>query len=93
MSQDFDVLTVIGRRYNSTSHRIGQLLKQHGYRDENGEPTEKARGFCWVKRYEFKKGRSNWKWNVEKVINFLDALEAKNPGTITPKKIPRPRKK
>ena len=93
MSLDFEVLREIAKQVNTTNHRIGQLLKQHGYRDENGEPTEKAKDKGWVQPYRLDCSVTSWKWNAEGVLGWLRQLEAKEPGTITPKKIPQKRTK
>jgi hypothetical protein len=93
MSQDFDVLREIAKQVNSTNQRIGQLLNEHGYRHENGEPTDKAKDKEWVQPYRLDCSVTSWKWNVQSVLAWLRQLEAKNPGTITPKKIPQPRNK
>ena len=93
MTPGFEVLREIGKQVNTTNQRIGQLLNEHGYRDTKGVASEAARQHGWAVPYRLWYGGSSWKWNVQGVLAWLQQLEAKEPGTITPKKIPQPRKK
>lgn len=93
MNPDFEVLRGIARRVNSTNQRIGQILNEYGYRDPKGVATKLARQLGWAVPYRLWRGGSSWKWNVQWVLEWLEELAANNPGIITPKKIPQPRKK
>jgi hypothetical protein len=64
----------IGKLYGISSHKVGKELKDLGYRDESGKPTQMARGLGLV-REVYDGEHPEWLsfiWNVAKVSELLE---------------------
>lgn len=59
--------------FNTTSRKIGQLLKKQGYRSPDGKPTPKATSSGLVKqRYgRTQNDKYNWVWSGKQIAHIL----------------------
>jgi hypothetical protein len=78
--EDFRVLRQIAKIVGSTNQGLGQHLLQHGLRNQDGSPTEKATLDQWAIAYRLDFGGFGWKWDVEKVVEFCKTHPAPSKG-------------
>lgn len=74
LDASFETMRDIGSEFGLTSHKLGKVLTQQGFRD-GGRPTPKAFNHGWVKQ-RFAPDGSNyiWAWSVAKTHALLESL-------------------
>ena len=74
MDDLFQTMRDIGAEYKLTSHKLGRILTDQGFR-ESGKPTIKAFNAGWVQQ-RFAPDSPNyiWAWHVGKSRILLDCL-------------------
>lgn len=74
---DFDTMKNIGGSYSLTSHQLGKILKQHGFRDDQkpSQPTSLAE-YCRMIRKRFDSDGTHfiWEWHVKRTCMLLERL-------------------
>jgi len=72
MSEAFKSMKEIGATINLSSHKVGKLLKELGYRTQEGKPSQKAfeEGLCQP-RWSQSGEKYLWVWRENKVIDLL----------------------
>jgi hypothetical protein len=61
---EFVTMRDYGRDVHMTSHQIGQLLKEKGYRNPDGTPSGTARKEGVVEPYSLDSGGYAYRWQV-----------------------------
>lgn len=73
MNETFQSMTEIGRMVGTTSHKVGRILTEQGYR-RDGKPTGEAFADGMVTdRGSTNPGTYFYIWNVEKTLPLLEA--------------------
>ena len=74
LNESFVTMRDIGAEYGLTSHKLGRILTDQGFR-QNGKPTGKAFNTGWVQQ-RFAPDSENymWAWHVGKCRILLDCL-------------------
>lgn len=81
-TEEFMIMKDIGAMVNSTSHRVGKVLKEWGYRLQNGNPSPLAVSEGMVEErhpIEEQPWIIQYAWHVEKTCEVL-----KLAGVFTP---------
>lgn len=63
--------TQLGELFGVTSHKIGQWLKDLGFRDEDGKPTEVAHDGHFCKQAPSGPSGYHWVWDSKKTVAAL----------------------
>lgn len=66
----------IGRSLDMTSHEIGRVLRDSGWRNRDGSPTMSARNHGWAIAYALDCGGYAWKWKEQFVQLVVDVWKA-----------------
>lgn len=66
---EWRTLTELGAEFGKSAVAFGKLLKEHGLRDSDGEPTVVANGL--FQRIEAKQGKPYYLWNHKGIVAFL----------------------
>jgi hypothetical protein len=66
---EWRTLTELGTEFGKSAVAFGKLLKEHGLRDSDGEPTVAANGL--FQRIEAKQGKPYYLWNHKGIVAFL----------------------
>lgn len=70
----FETMRDIGHEFGLTSHKLGKILAEQGFR-ESGKPTAKAHRHDWVnQRYAPDSTNYTWAWHVGKTRALLESL-------------------
>jgi hypothetical protein len=64
-------LTELGQEFGVSAVKFGNLLKQHGLREKDGNPTQLAKDGGFFEKVEPKDGKPYYLWHHEKTINHL----------------------
>ena len=73
MKSDYSTMKEIGEEFGVTSHKIGKVLKDLGYRTDKGRPSDKAFEECLVnQRWTDDSFNYLWAWDREKTIGILE---------------------
>lgn len=80
--EEFMIMKKIGVMSGTTSHRVGKVLKDWGYRSHNGAPTKMALSKGMVEEHhpiEDKPWISQYTWHVKKTCQVLKMAGVFNP--------------
>jgi hypothetical protein len=83
LDNSFQTMRDIGAEYGLTSHKLGKLLTEQGFR-VNGKPAGKAFNTGWVQqRFAPDSANYMWAWHSGKCRILLDCLghERRDDGT------------
>jgi hypothetical protein len=70
--QNYKTMRAIGAEVGLTSHKIGKALKETGYRDLQGKPSDKAFSEELVKDLpSTQPGTYIWGWDSDRTISIL----------------------
>ena len=74
IDDSFETMRDIGAEHGLTSHQLGKILTQQGFR-QDGRPTSKAFQCGWVSE-RYAAGMTNyiWAWHVGKTRTLLELL-------------------
>ena len=74
LDETFQTMRDIGAEHGLTSHQLGRILTDQGFR-QGGKPTTKAFGHGWVEQ-RFAPASANyiWAWHVGKTRTLLEFL-------------------
>ena len=77
-------LTEVGNTFGVSARKLGSLLKQHGLRKDDGDPSELAKqeGYCHL--VAPKNGHRYYLWHGKKVTAYLEEKGEKQTG-VSPK--------
>jgi len=64
-------LTELGQEFGISAMKFGNLLKQHGLRGKDGEPTQNAKDGGFFERIAPNDGRPYYLWHRDKIVDFL----------------------
>lgn len=74
LDDSYETMRDIGHEYGLTSHKLGKLLAEQGFR-EGGRPTTKAHRHGWVNQRFAPDGPNYiWAWHVGNVRALLESL-------------------
>lgn len=62
-------LTELGTEFGKSAVAFGKMLKEHGLRDSDGEPTQLASGL--FQKIEPKQGKPYYLWNHQGIVAFF----------------------
>lgn len=71
MTTNHSTMKEIGQEFGTTSHKIGKVLKELGYRNEKGRPSEKAFEQNLVAQ-RWMGINYLWAWDRDKTIGILE---------------------
>jgi hypothetical protein len=73
-------LTEIGNTFGVSARKLGLLLKKHGLRENEGEPSELAKkeGYCHF--VDLKEGHGYYLWHGKKVTAYLEEQGEQKKG-------------
>ncbi len=64
-------LTEIGQEFGVSAVKFGNLLKQHGLREKDGEPTQTAKDGGFFEKIVPNDGKVYYLWHRDKTVEFL----------------------
>jgi hypothetical protein len=64
-------LTELGQEFGVSGIKFGNLLKQHGLREKDGEPTQKAKDGSFFEKIAPNNGKPYYLWHRDKTVEFL----------------------
>lgn len=64
-------LTELGQEFGVSAIKFGNLLKQHGLREKNGEPTQLAKDGSFFDKITPKEGKPYYLWHHDKTSEYL----------------------
>jgi len=64
-------LTEVGQEFGVSALKLGNLLKQHGLREKDGEPTQKAKDGGFFEKIIPNEGKPYYLWHRDKTVEFL----------------------
>jgi len=64
-------LTELGQEFGISAVKFGNLLKQHGLRENGGEPTQKAKAEGFLEKIVPNEGKPYYLWHCDKTVGFL----------------------
>lgn len=64
-------LTELGQEFGVSAVKFGNLLKQHGLREKDGEPTQKAKDGGFFDKIVPNDGKPYYLWHRDKTVEFL----------------------
>ncbi|MUH00232.1 hypothetical protein F7734_51375 [Scytonema sp. UIC 10036] len=64
-------LTEIGQEFGVSAVKFGNILKQHGLREKDGEPTQKAKDGGFFEKIVPNDGKAYYLWHRDKTVEFL----------------------
>lgn len=67
----FRTLTELGLEFGVSAIKFGNLLKEHGLRESDGEPTEYAKQNNFFNKVEPKNGETYYLWHSQKTSDYL----------------------
>ena len=83
-------LTELGQEFGVSAVKFGNLLKQHGLREKDGEPSQIASDGGFFEKITPKEGKSYYLWHGEKTSEYLisqgvakNGVSAKEAETMT----------
>lgn len=87
-------LTELGQEFGVSAVKFGNLLKQHGLREKDGEPTQSAKDGGFFEKIVPNDGKPYYLWHRNKTVEFLQrrGVEKKGVSTQEASKITEARK-
>ena len=73
-------LTELGQEFGVSAVKFGKLLKQHGLKEEDGEPSQTAKEGEFFKKITPKKGKPYYLWHRDKTVEYLTSLGVNKLG-------------
>jgi hypothetical protein len=73
-------LTELGQEFGVSAVKFGNLLKQHGLREKDGEPTQLAKDGGFFDRVVPKDGKPYYLWHRQKTVDYLVKLGVEKKG-------------
>ena len=73
-------LTELGQEFGVSAVKFGNLLKQHGLREKDGEPTQNAKDGGFFEKIVSNDGKPYYLWHRDKTVEFLQSLGVKKNG-------------
>ena len=73
-------LTELGQEFGVSAVKFGKLLKQHGLKEEDDEPSQTAKEGELFKKITPKKGKPYYLWHHNKTVKYLTCLGVKKSG-------------
>ena len=64
-------LTELGQEFGVSAVKFGNLLKQNGLRQSDGEPSQMAKDGGYFERIQPKDGKPYYLWHRQKVSEYL----------------------
>ena len=64
-------LTELGQEFGVSAVKFGNLLKQHGLREKDGEPTQLAKDGAFFEKITPKQGKLYYLWHRDKTSEYL----------------------
>ncbi len=64
-------LTELGQEFGVSALKLGNLLKQHGLREKDGEPTQQAKDGGFFEKVVPNEGKPYYLWHRDKTVEFL----------------------
>jgi hypothetical protein len=64
-------LTELGQEFGVSAIKFGNLLKQHGLREKDGEPSQIAKDGGFFEKITPNEGKSYYLWHREKTAEYL----------------------
>ena len=64
-------LTELGQEFGVSALKFGNLLKQHGLREKDGEPTQRAKDGGFFEMIIPNEGKPYYLWHRNKTVEFL----------------------
>jgi hypothetical protein len=64
-------LTELGQEFGVSAVKFGNLLKQHGLREKDGEPTQNAKDGSFCEKIVPNEGKPYYLWHRDKTVEFL----------------------
>lgn len=64
-------LTELGQEFGVSAVKFGNLLKQHGLREKDGEPTQLAKEGGFFEQIAPKEGKPYYLWHRQKTSEYL----------------------
>jgi hypothetical protein len=64
-------LTELGQEFGVSAVKFGNLLKQYGLREKDGEPTQSAKDGVFFEKIVPNDGKPYYLWHHDKTIEFL----------------------
>ncbi|NJM70217.1 MAG: hypothetical protein HC862_08285 [Scytonema sp. RU_4_4] len=68
---EWRTLTELGSEFGKSAVAFGKMLKEHGLRDSNGEPTETANGL--FQKIVPNEGKPYYLWNHNGIVSFFES--------------------
>ncbi len=75
---EWRTLTELGSEFDKSAVAFGKMLKEHGLRDSNGEPTEAASGF--FQKIVPNQGKPYYLWNHKQIVSFFQTKGINTAG-------------
>lgn len=66
-------LTELGQEFGVSAVKFGNLLKQHGLREKDGEPSQMAKDGGFFEKITPNEGKAYYLWHREKTSEYLIA--------------------
>jgi hypothetical protein len=81
MENEYLTMREIGKSFGVTSHRVGKALKDLGYRNEKGQPSQRAfdEAFVAQRWAEDRPEIYLWAWHGRKTTDLLKSAGWKRP--------------
>jgi hypothetical protein len=73
-------LTELGQEFGVSAIKFGNLLKEHGLREKNGNPSLKAKEGNYFEEIVPKEGKPYYLWHRERTIEYLTELGVEKKG-------------
>lgn len=73
-------LTEIGNVFGVSARKMGSMLKEHGLRNPDGDPSQLAKDKNYCHYVDPKKQKGYWLWHGKKVTEYLVEVGVKKKG-------------
>ncbi|KYC36237.1 hypothetical protein WA1_41665 [Scytonema hofmannii PCC 7110] len=73
-------LTEIGQEFGVSAVKFGNLLKQYGLREKDGEPTQTAKDNGFFEKLVPNDGKAYYLWHRDKTVEFLVSQGVEKSG-------------
>lgn len=73
-------LTELGQEFGVSAIKFGNLLKQHGLREKDGEPTQLAKDGVFFEKITPSEGKPYYLWHRQKTSEYLVAKGVEKNG-------------